>query len=179
MPLTHHFLPFSSTKFSTYHTRQRNGFSLGCFLFSCQGLFDPVPRRSTDSSQGGSFSRCNGGRYECQEWKESTSLTSFFATDTTTHGPSPSSTFGRHEVFETMMGTRYRHVHLGFFFSICPRLGWQPPPPPLATRARARRRRRRRLRIRILGASGEETTRMGHGGSLVVCRLYNIVGQRL
>ena len=34
-------------------------------------------------------------------------------------------------------------------------------------------------RLRILGAPGEETTRMGHGGSLVVCRLYNIVGQRL
>ena len=95
------------------------------FLFSGQGLFDTVPCSSTDSSQGGGFSRCKGGRYECQERKESTSLTSLFATDAT-HGPSPSSTFGRHDVFETMKGTRCRHV-LFRLFSVCPRLGWPPP----------------------------------------------------
>ena len=121
------FLPFSSTKFTTYQTRQQNGFSLGCFLFSCQGLFDAVPRCTTDGSQGGRFTRSNGGRNECQERKETTSLISSGWT-TTTHDPfSTSSTFGRHDVFETMKGTRCRHAPLGFF-SVCP--------PPLATRAR-------------------------------------------
>ena len=122
-------------EFPPYDVRKSLGSPFRCFLLTGQRLFNAVSSRSTDSSQGGSFSRGNGGRYECQEWKESTSLTSFgFATDTT-HGPSPSSTFGRHDVFETMKGTRYRHVHLGFF-SICPRLAW-PPPPLLAARGPA------------------------------------------
>ena len=130
------FLLTSSTKFSSYHSGQRHGFHWWSFLFSLQGLFDTVPCSSTDSSQGGGFSRCKGGRYECQERKESTSLTSLFATDAT-HGPSPSSTFGRHDVFETMKGTRCRHAYLGFssvprrrrrcFVRRCPP---SPPPPP-------------------------------------------------
>ena len=98
--------------------------------FGSQCLFDTVARCTTDRSQGGRFTRCNGSRcQECQERKESTSLWSF----ATTHDPfSTSSTFGRHDVFETMKGTRCRHAHLGFFLSI-PRRRWP----------RARRRRRR------------------------------------
>ena len=124
------FLPsrFSSANSSTHEFGQ--GRASGEFLFSCQGLFDAVPRRTTDGSQGGRFTRGNGGRDECQEWKETTSLTSFWSF-ATTHDPfsTSSSTFGRHDVFETMKGTRCRHAHLGFF-SVCP--------PPLATRAPAR-----------------------------------------
>ena len=111
------FLPsrFSSANSSTHEVGQWYASREWSFLFSCQGLFDAVSGRTADRSQGGRFSRCNGGRYECQERKESTLLTSLFVTDTT-HGPfSTSSTFGRHDVFDTMKGTRFRHVHLGFF----------------------------------------------------------------
>ena len=131
------FLPFSSTNSSTHEFGQ--GRASREFLFSCQGLFDAVPRRTTHSSQGGRFSGCNGGRDEGQEWKETPSLTSFWSF-ATTHGPfstSSSSTFGRHDVFETMKGRRYRHTHLGFFLSVprrrrrrrWPRARLPPPDP--------------------------------------------------
>ena len=130
-----------STHGPPHYVRKPLGSPFRCFLLTGQGLFNPVTCRTADSSQGGSFSRCNGGRYECQEWKESTSLTSLFATDTT-HGPSPSSTFGRHEVFETMKGTRCHHVHLGFFPSVP---DWDgPAADPAAALAAAARHRRRR-----------------------------------
>ena len=105
--------------------------------FGSQRLFDPVTCCTADRSQGGRFTRGNGGRcQECQERKETPSLTSFwsFATTYDPFSTSSSLTFGRHDVFDTMKGLRYRHAPLGFFFSVCP----PPPPPPLATRARAR-----------------------------------------
>ena len=130
--------------------------------FGCQRLFDPVARCTADRSQGSRFTRGNGSWcQECQEWKESTSLWSF----ATTYDPfSTSSTFGRHDVFETMKGTRCRHAPLGFFLSI-PRRRW-----PRA------RRRRRRLRIRIVGEPGEETN---SDATSIFVLLHDIVGQRL
>ena len=124
------FLPsrFSSANSSTHEFCQ--GRTSGEFLFSRQYLFDAVPGRTTDGSQGGRFTRGNGGRDECQERKESTPLTSFA---TTTHGPSSassSSTFGRHDVFDAMKGTRCRHAHLAFFSVYPPPLATRPPPPP-------------------------------------------------
>ena len=112
--------------------------------FGCQRLFDPVTRCTADRSQGGRFTRSNGGRcQECQERKETTSLTSFWSgLTTTTHDPfstSSSSTFGRHDVFETMKGLRYRHTHLGFFFffrlspAAATRAAPRAPPPPAAS----------------------------------------------
>ena len=118
-----------STHGPPHYVRKPLGSPFRCFLLTGQRLFNPVPCCTADSSQRSGFARSNGGRYECQERKESTSLTSLFATDTT-HGPSPSSTFGRHDVFETMKGTRCRHAHLGFF-------------PSVPRRCRRRRRRRR------------------------------------
>ena len=105
-----------STYGPPHYVRKPLGSPFRCFLFSCQGLFNAVPRCTADRSQGGRFTRGNGGRDECQERKETTSLISSGLT-TTTHDPfsTSSSTFGRHDVFETMKGLRYRHTHLGFF----------------------------------------------------------------
>ena len=179
-----------STHGPPHYVRKPLGSPFRCFLLTGQGLFNPVTCRTADSSQGGSFSRCNGGRYECQEWKESTSLTSLFATDTT-HGPSPSSTFGRHEVFETMKGTRCRHVHLGFssvprrrrrrFVRRCPP---SPPPPPPDFGGQERDIDHRVFVISIPPTPGYTIVKTSHMmvdvlSSSVGIRIHYVVGQRL
>ena len=71
-----------------------------------------------------------------------------------------------------MKGLRYRHTHLGFF-----RLS---PAAAAAGHARAPAAAAAAAdRIRIVGQPGEETIRMGHGGSSIFVLLHDIVGQRL
>ena len=131
--------------------------------FGSQCLFDAVARCTTDCTQGGRFTRCNGSRcQECQERKESTSLWSF----ATTYDPfSTSSTFGRHDVFETMKGTRCRHAPLGFFLSPPPLAARPPPPPPPLPSPDP-----------DCGEPGEETN---SDGTSILVLLHDIVGQRL
>ena len=63
------------------------------YLGLVQSLFDAVSCRACHGSQGGRFGRSDGGGYECQEGKESPSLThpiasrhSFFDASSTTSG---------------------------------------------------------------------------------------------
>ena len=71
-----------------------------------------------------------------------------------------------------MKGTRCRHAHLGFF-RLSSAAGHARAPAAAAAAAAAADR------IRIVGEPGEETIRMGHGGSSIFVVLHYIVGEGL